>query len=71
MEEVTLVWADEVERKLDRLIRFPEMGRIVPEFNSSFIREICAGQYRIVYTFQNKVITVVSIRSMLQPLGKL
>lgn len=64
-------WADEVEHKLDLLIKFPEMGRIVPEFNVSFIREIFAGQYRIVYTFQHKMITVISVRSMLQPLGKL
>lgn len=64
-------WADEVERKIDLLIKFPEMGRIVPEFNISFIWEVFAGQYRIVYTFQNKIITVVSVRSMLQPLGGL
>jgi len=64
-------WADEVERKLDNLLRFPEMGRIVPEFNASFIREVFAGQYRVVYTFQNNIITVVSVRSMQQPLGKL
>lgn len=64
-------WADEVERKLDNLLTFPEMGRIVPEFNVSFIREVFAGQYRVVYTFQNNIITVVSVRSMQQPLGKI
>ena len=64
-------WADEVERKLDNLLAFPEMGRIVPEFNISFIREVFAGQYRVVYTFQNKLIIVVTVRSMQQPLGKI
>ena len=64
-------WADEVERKLDKLLTFPEIGRIGPEFNVSFIREVFAGQYRVVYTFQNNIITVVSVRSMQQPLGKI
>ena len=64
-------WVDEVERKLDNLLTFPEMGRIVPEFSVSFIREVFAGQYRIVYTFQNNIITVVGVRSMQQPLGKI
>lgn len=64
-------WADEVDRKLKQLLGFPEMGRIVPEFNVSFIREVFAGQYRLVYTYQNNVVTVVTVRSMLQPLGKI
>lgn len=64
-------WADEVERKLDNLLTFPEMGRIVPEFSVSFIREVFAGQYRVVYSFQNNILTVVSVRSMQQPLGKI
>lgn len=64
-------WADEVDGKLNQLILFPEMGRIVPEFNVSFIREVLAGQYRIVYTYQNETMTVVTVRSMVQPLGKI
>ncbi len=47
------------------------MGRIVHEFNVSFIREVFVGQYRLVYTYQNNILTVVTVRSMLQPLGKI
>lgn len=36
-------WADEADKKLKQLVAFPEMGRIVPEFNVSFIREMFAG----------------------------
>ena len=64
-------WADEVDKKLKQSMVFPEMGRIVPEFNVSFIWEVFAGQYRLVYTFQNDTITVVTVRAMLQPLGKI
>lgn len=28
---------------------FPEMGRIVPELNDPFVREIVHGPYRIIY----------------------
>ena len=64
-------WADEIEKNLSRLTRFPEMGRIVPDFDISFIREVFAGLYRVVYTYQNNTITIVAVRPMLQPLGKL
>ncbi|HEY0111057.1 MAG TPA: type II toxin-antitoxin system RelE/ParE family toxin [Fibrella sp.] len=64
-------WVDEVDKKLTQLKSFPEMGRIVPEFNVSFIREVFVGQYRLVYTYQNNILTVVTVRSMLQPLGKI
>jgi toxin ParE1/3/4 len=31
------------------LARFPEMGRLVPEFGNPTIRELIHGAYRIVY----------------------
>ena len=33
----------------DKLQTFPEIGRIVPEFETSTIREIIVRSYRIVY----------------------
>lgn len=33
----------------DRLIPFPESGRIVPEFEDPFVREVVHRPYRIVY----------------------
>jgi len=32
-----------------RLADFPELGRIVPEFENSLIREIVVRSYRVVY----------------------
>lgn len=32
-----------------RLADFPELGRIVPEFDNSLIREIVVRSYRVVY----------------------
>lgn len=45
-------WSEEVGQKVDLLVRFPEMGRIVPEFNITFIREVFIRTYRLVYTYQ-------------------
>jgi len=39
----------ELIAKTRLLATFPEMGRIVPEFNESHIREIIHKSYRIVY----------------------
>lgn len=33
----------------DRVARFPESGRIVPEWNQSDVREVVQRPYRIVY----------------------
>jgi toxin ParE1/3/4 len=33
----------------DRLQEFPELGRIVPEYRTNYIREIIFRPYRIVY----------------------
>lgn len=33
----------------DRLVPFPESGRVVPEFDDSLIREVVHPPYRIVY----------------------
>ena len=39
----------DVLQAVERLSRFREMGRIVPETNNPSIREILFGNYRIVY----------------------
>lgn len=63
-------WTDEIAKKVDLLLQFPEMGRIVPEFQLSFVREVFVKKFRLIYTYQNSTICVVAIRSMGQPLGK-
>lgn len=40
---------DSVIAKIDRLTQFPEMGRKVPEFDLSYLRELIQNDYRIVY----------------------
>ncbi|MBC3786941.1 type II toxin-antitoxin system RelE/ParE family toxin [Spirosoma utsteinense] len=63
--------ADELEKKLGLIAQFPEMGRIVPDFYISFIREVFVGRYRLVYSTQETTIKILAVRPMGRPLGKL
>ena len=42
---------------------FPEIGRVVPEINSSDIREILLGHYRIIYKYEETFdrITILTV----------
>ena len=64
-------WADELYRHLDLLTAFPEMGRIVPEKEVRFLREIIVWKYRILYTFLNSQITIIRVVHSSRPLGKI
>lgn len=43
------VFAQGLINTIERLLLFPESGRIVPEYNLKDIREIIYQNYRIVY----------------------
>lgn len=47
---------------LDRVTLFPEIGRIVPEYQRPDLRELILGSYRVVYRLrhgQAEVLTVL------------
>lgn len=64
-------WSDELEKKLSLIAQFPEMGRIVPDFYISFIREVFVGRYRLVYSTQEETLKILAVRPMERPLGSL
>ncbi|MCY7352811.1 MAG: type II toxin-antitoxin system RelE/ParE family toxin [Cytophagaceae bacterium] len=64
-------WATEVSTKTELLLKFPEMGRMVPEKDIRFMREVFAGRYRIIYTYLNGTINVVAVRHTSRSLGRL
>ena len=55
-------WVDSVFDSVERLIKFPESGRAVPEINRKDMREILLGNYRIIYRIEEKTITVLTVR---------
>ncbi|MBI4402034.1 MAG: type II toxin-antitoxin system RelE/ParE family toxin [Nitrospirae bacterium] len=42
-------FAASITTKVARLAKFPESGRLVPEFPSSGLRELIVGDYRVIY----------------------
>ena len=46
---------------VERLVRFPESGRVVPETNDPKVREIILGNYRIVYRRRADVAEILTI----------
>lgn len=64
-------WSDELENKVAVLTTFPEMGRLVPELQIRFIREIFVRRFRLVYQYQDSTIRILAIRPMGRPLGKI
>ena len=48
------------ERTLRRLTRFPESGRLIPEFPDLPFREVIVPPYRFSYRREDKIIWVVA-----------
>lgn len=42
-------FADRIFDRIDQLKHFPQLGRVVPEFQNEDLRELIIGKYRIVY----------------------
>ena len=49
------------ERALRRLERFPQSGRVIPEFPSLQFREVVLTPYRFFYRIEGKTIWVVAV----------
>lgn len=50
-----------VLERVGQLALFPDSGRIVPEFDTPWLRELEMPPYRIVYRREDAVVTVVRV----------
>jgi addiction module RelE/StbE family toxin len=55
------VLAQRLVTAVDRLSRFPESGRIVPEFANTAVRELIIGNYRIVYALARSEVQILTV----------
>lgn len=60
----------QVKEKVLRLARFPHSGRMVPEFPRAGLREVIAGDYRILYRVApaKRQIEILTVRHGARPL---
>lgn len=49
------VTVNKIYNRAQDIIANPYIGRVVPEFNEKFIREVISGNYRIVYKIINEL----------------
>ena len=54
-------FASKIISAVETLEAFPEIGRIVPEYDNTLIREIIYRNYRIVYKISEKVIEIATV----------
>ena len=50
-----------VFERVERLREYPDLGRVVPEFGESFLRELIYAPFRIVYHRSGKQIRVIRV----------
>jgi toxin ParE1/3/4 len=55
-------WLQELFRILERVVRFPDSGRVVPEVGKPEFREALHREYRVVYRRTTKRVSVLTIR---------
>ncbi len=59
-------WIDSVFSAVEKLAKFPQSGRIVPEFKKEDIRELIHGNYRIIYQVTQENIEILTVRHGMQ-----
>ena len=54
-------FVDDIFASVDRLKLFPRSGRKVPERNSTDLREILFGSYRVIYKIKDEDVFIIAI----------
>jgi toxin ParE1/3/4 len=52
---------EEVLARVEQLAHFPESGRVVPEFEATWLRELIMAPFRIVYRVDDERVRVVRV----------
>jgi len=60
-EDEAALFATRLIEATDRLARFPESGRIIPEISQTSCREIFVGSYRIMYRIEGEEIWITGV----------
>ena len=55
------IFISEIIESAEKLIDFPKMGRIVPEYQQNDIREILVQSYRVIYQLEQNQILILTV----------
>ncbi|MHA1283644.1 MAG: type II toxin-antitoxin system RelE/ParE family toxin [Promethearchaeota archaeon] len=59
--EFAISFYEQIKKKVENLIRFPRIGRKVPEYNDSNIRELIFKNYRLIYKIIDDKIQIIRL----------
>ena len=59
--EYAISFYAQISEKVEILIQFPKMGRIVPEFDDPNIRELILRNYRLIYRISGENIQILRL----------
>ena len=65
-----LKWIEKIQKSVNKLVKFSQICREVPEIKRADIREIIEGNYRIIYRVEPELISILTIRHGKQLLNK-
>ena len=68
-EHYASLFAKRVVAVVRRLQRFPELGRVVPEYQDPALREVLYRDYRIVYRVTPDAVEIAAVCHGARPLG--
>jgi toxin ParE1/3/4 len=55
------IFVMDVLQTVERLVHFPQMGRVVPEIGDPAIRELILGNYRVIYRLGADLTEVLAV----------
>ncbi|HLE57016.1 MAG TPA: type II toxin-antitoxin system RelE/ParE family toxin [Rhodothermia bacterium] len=62
-------WLDGLFNSVERLLRFPQSGRVVPEIGIEMYREVLYKSHRVIYRVERKQISILTVRGAKQALN--
>ena len=64
----SLVWLEELVRRVELLRGLPEQGRVVPEWHEASVREVFHEPYRVIYEVTEDRIEILTLSHFRQEL---
>ncbi len=65
-----LKWIEKIQKSVNKLVKFSQICREVPEIKRADVQEIIEGNYRIIYRVEPERISILTIRHGKQLLNK-
>jgi addiction module RelE/StbE family toxin len=59
--QIAAAFAERVVTATDRLETHPRLGRVVPEFGFTDLREILVGSYRVIYRVREDQVHILTV----------